>query len=650
MLQRMLSLSGAGVLWTSGVLLFLSLGSLSFPSLALIHCLLGPGLVIVFIVRCSRGRFGDMDPTLVWFFLLFLWLVIQQAGIWLHVPFFTVPSSWRNWVEIFPLLLAGAGFYLMTSEILDARGRLATFIRFWVAGFALLGVYFIGLYYTSGVNVESLKPPFPVLENLGHWAGTGFQPNNLVDLFIPPFFFAVSVVLYRQKRKLDSDHLTHVFMEIILFLCAACILLAAILFTRSRAGILSFGLGLMFYFFFFSFLHRRRLPALLKAGVVMAVVVAFLLTLGVREIFEELKTVFVTVEEEFQLKGVRSLTIGATWQMITKAGLFGVGLGNLQMGWVLLHEAPFLMMPLRSYNDFLWFWAEAGFPGFFLFTGLFLWYTVSSVILAMRTSSYFIAYLLLSAGASVVAFSAHALVDPTFYCPALLFSLMISMGIGSAARNLEFRETREDTSLPARGPKRNALMFFLIMALAVANSGFYFQKGRALVILEKSPADEQALIAAARMDFVNPTYPYRLSQIHLERFREAPTPEGWMRVLDWLDEAIRRDPLELMHYKTRAAASLEAGDKGEMSASFSLLAEMLPDFYMAELVAAAFYMEASEEAVSETLGDDFSVLALRHYMKALDLNPGLSKEGDLYPWMSRGAREKFVTLLREKMV
>ena len=63
-------------------------------------------------------------------------------------------------------------------------------------------------------------------------------------------------------------------------------------------------------------------------------------------------------------------------------------------------------------------------------------------------------------------------------------------------------------------------------------------------------------------------------------------------------------------------------------------------------MASSFYMDASMNAAPDTAGR-YKAMALRHYNKAFDLNPRLSKHWELYPLMSLEAKQEFEALINQ---
>jgi|GEM_PF-2126546 len=629
------------------LLIFLSFSGLTPAASFVLKALSGPAVLLVFINRWMRS--GRQCPYLLLpvFSMLLLWLCVQQAGIYYKLAFFDVPSSLARWLEIFGFLFTGFALYLSAEHTFSERKPFTRYIYFCVATASACCVYFIYLFYTSGVEVEYLQPPFLLLNHFGVIGPLGLQPNNLVDLFIPPFFFALSMVLYNQKRKLKHSDPAKGFSEMLLFLCFMSVLLAGIFFTNSRAGILSFIAGIIVYFILVivhTGVRRRGLKFTLWLIVGSAV---FLGSLGTQKILGELGTVHATVTEELTKGGTRSDTIGASWQLVTRRGFLGVGLGNFFMGWLLTHSAPHYFLPARSYNDYLWFWAEAGLPGIVLLMAMFVVFFITSFKTARKTQSSLISYFINAAFSSVAAYCLHAAVDPTFYVEALFWLLCLVLGVGGAACHMEIVEVQGGfvkRMLTVRNPIFQPLAAIVagvfVSYTAICSLIAITEQGRATTI--------QSLEKAYEIDPYNPYYGRALALLHYSEYQEKSQPEALARALRYMDESLEKDPFAVLFYKKLAEMHETSGDTKKADRNFTSMHERVPSFYLASLVEASYYMEAALRKGKESEAyPRLKAKAIRTYQKAVKLNPNLSKQPveERFRYLSEEGRLQFVSIL-----
>ncbi|MCM8775200.1 MAG: O-antigen ligase family protein, partial [Candidatus Omnitrophica bacterium] len=428
--------------------------------------------------------------------------------------------------------------------------------------------------------------------------------------------------------------------------------------TKSRGGILAFWAAAVVYAFVFIFAHRRRTQALKRIAVTLGILVCFLLVFGMKEVIREIGTIAKTVSEEIQFNGIRALTMGVSWQLVKKCGLFGVGLGNFHWGWLVYHAPPFDHFPERSYNDFLWIWAETGVPGIFCLAGGIGVFLVWCVTRSLKTRSYFLSYMLLASLASVLAFSVHALADPTFYVPQLFWLLAMTMGLGDSSNFLDALEggpeekNERDKTVQAFKIKKYTLRrltigFVLLMALSIVLLSV--GRLRAHSLLQGIP-NEQQLTIAMRLDPFSANYPEALAKYFQKRYDGNPDTANLIRFRNAIDEAIRRDPFRLTLYQERARFFLAAEDEKGIEETFERMRDCLPRFYLGELSASAFYMTASIETADPAQARRFEKRAIDHYRSALKHYPKLIESRDLYPLASPAAVIRFREILRQSRI
>lgn len=573
-----------------------------------------------------------------------IWLAAQAAGQFLKLPSLGLAAPWDIRIDLFAMFLTGVGLYLVAGGALLDRRAVTLFGQFLVVVSTVVSFYCLYL-FCQFPQVESIKAPFPYLDVLGPWAGMSIQPNNLINLFYPGFFFAGSFMLYAfVSNELRGDpprRISLLFLNLVFFL----IILAALLMTKSRGGIVAFLAGMAVYIVFYTMVHRRRAVALQRVGLVLALALFFLLIFGIKDVIREVMTLSATLTDEAQLKGSRSLTIGASIQLIQRHGLWGVGLGNFQFGWLLYHTAPFLEFPRFSYNDFLWMWAETGLPGFLSFAGIFAVFMIRCFRDLRRTRSYLVAYLMIASLASCVAWIVHSLMDHTFYVPAVLWLVMIVMGIGTAAGRMDVSAGPAHAAV--RGTWLDWLLMIFVMAASVGIGSVYVGKLEAYRLL-KGAKTEETLLKAAAKDPWNWLYRAQLAAFYDRVNKKKPSPETLDRSITAIDEAIERAPFELELYVRRAGIFFEAGKLDEARRTFEAMQSALPDFYLGELAASGFYITAAVESADRKQIQDLEYLSMKHFLRACELNPHLPKIFAIGPYTSAKGLERFRELLYQK--
>ncbi len=638
-------------LCSSAVLFLLSLSSLTPQVSMLLQGLTFPALAMLCILRVFSPPRISRSLLFPWLVTLLLWFCFQQAAIMLAIPPFEVSSNWRTWVDFFSLFMTAAAYALVAEEIFSDREDLYSFLKFFVFSSGCCAVYFIFLFYTCGVAVEKIQPPFVLLEHLGPLGALSLQPNNLVDLFVPPLFFGLALVFYHHRRKLHFSDPSRAYTEIVLNLCFACVLLAGVFYTKSRAGIIAFLGGFVFFAVLFALAQRRRKGTWKIVALVFVAGLVFLSTLGMKDVFHELMTLKETFSREAQIKGLRSLTMGASWQLVVEKGFWGVGLGNFPMGWLLFHKHPFTVYPYRSYNDLLWFWAETGLPGLFILLGLLLKGFVSAFKSILRSQSSFVAYLASACLASISVFTLHAVVDPTLYVNTLLWQIAIVLGVIGALRHLEAEETRDKRlGIPKHGnPLLRATMAIALLFMAAPVTYFSCTRLMALSMVSSEEINVANLEKVTRLEITSSFYPRQLALAYAQQYAQDPSKKAVLdQAVKAMDAAIERDPFNVSLYRGRAELFGAAGDMKNAEQSLRMMEERLPNFYLGAIAAMAFYLDESLKEKDAVKANRYKAQALRQYLRALELNPRLIKYFELYPSLSEDAQQALQALLEEK--
>lgn len=647
-MERLFSLLSLPVLILVVALIYLSFGSISLLATGAVQAILLAVLIFLALRELfSRRQSNPHAITLMRFFLV--WLIIQAAGQYLKWPLFLMPASWENNWNLFLLFLCGLSAMAWMERAILSRAHASILLNGWILIAAVMAIAFVVLAYRSGLNVERLKLPQVFLDWTGPWAGVSIQPNNLVDLWFPAAFYAVAFVFYFGKRRELAEEVAEKGSSIIfqaLYGVVSLVLIAGILATKSRGGILSFAAAAFGFCVFFVLSHKRKDVALAQLSGYAAALLLLLFLFGAKEVISELQTVSKTMESEIQLKGVRALTIGASLQLALAKGWLGVGLGQFQNGWLFFHRPPFDYGPERSYNDFLWMWAETGIPGILFFMGVLGISVIRSVMVALKSESYFIRYLSLAVFATTVSFCFHALMDPTFYAAPLLWLFALNIGVGLALESMEQEENaarRIAAALNERSKPvwRRTAGAFLFAAIAV--SGFWYNGNKiaGAMLVNDSTADDSRYQKALKLDPLNADYPVKLASMYEEKYRSTGTEEYFFAAVRMLEKAISLSPFRVPLYVRRAQLFRVAENNDGIRESFQLMRERLPDYYRGELAAAGFYMSQAEEAGNAADAALFKKLAIDHLETARKLYPDFNLYLELYPFSSPSAIKAF---------
>jgi len=355
-------------------------------------------MMLTFIFFRWQKRADKAKVSRLWMFLggiFFIWTLLQSMPLstkWLAIvsPFryralidganlaglaLTPASMAYNRFTSFAwwmLLLSLALFFPVLRHALTDSRRLRLLLRIILVLAALEALYGI---------IQTLVPSIGVLYEdtigLGNARGTYINRNHFAGFIELVFPLCLGYVLsfgdwtgQKEKRgikaRLSSDRSSPpLLLGVILVM-----MLVAVLFSRSRAGIVGIGLGFL-VFTSLVWIGNRRLPIGFWIGA--AAVLGLTLVYGFRIGFESI------IDRFLQLEGgnSRSLLWTDAWWIVQDHPL-GVGLANFS----LVYPVYKVRMPLENFflyahNDYLQLLIEAGWPGavalvsgFFIFLGV----------------------------------------------------------------------------------------------------------------------------------------------------------------------------------------------------------------------------------------------------------------------------------------
>ena len=220
-----------------------------------------------------------------------------------------------------------------------------------------------------------------------------FESPNYLAMFLVPTIFITLALWSRVKRKEAK------FMDW-LFYSSMLLPLLALIFSRSRAGLIalavSIALGLLFYVFNKS---RSKNEKLIYAvlGVIFAILaVAVVVRYGLRP----------------DSDAVRFEIYQHAWQMVKGNWLWGIGVSNFQQvlsGFDLQPAFRMYALPyaLHPHNLYLALWLNFGILGLVSFAGI-VWYVIT---ISLQSKSVYSLLLLMS----LLAILLHGVFDTTYF-------------------------------------------------------------------------------------------------------------------------------------------------------------------------------------------------------------------------------------------
>lgn len=426
------------------------------------------------------GAFGGTEPASfsvveILFFAVAAWLVINPKAIARPVPpsYFVVPALLTALVllQLCPLPSSflsrfagrvgygGARFAALSFAPYNSRNQLlillACFIAFFLAylvsqdrgrnrrlivALVALGTAeaFYGLvqylmnvqtifWYSKKYDLEEATGTYI---NRNHFAG-------LLEMILP---FAVCLAMYEGEKllagrkhrggratKLTSDLKTH---AVILWLGIAVVLMAAIVFSRSRMGLLV-AFASLIVVFGLKMLQRKAVPAVL-GGAFLILSFCLAAWIGLRPALNR----FENLGQEFSGDESRlSMWPGAV-KLIAEHPLVGTGWGTFPVVYTAVQTTFLTQFVNHAHNDYLEISSDLGIPAALLLFASILFVLVRAVRTFLHGEGKYGPAISLACVGSIVAILLHSLTDFNLYIPgnALLFAVILGLALASTSR------------------------------------------------------------------------------------------------------------------------------------------------------------------------------------------------------------------------
>jgi O-antigen ligase len=232
------------------------------------------------------------------------------------------------------------------------------------------------------------------------------------------------------KTLASSDNL----LKQILLLFLLGIMFLALFFSKSRMGIFSALLSLLFFYLVYSSLKKSKLEKAWMIFFVLAIAILYGLWIGLSPIFER----FLRIEA--QAPG-RILVWKDTLGIIKDFPFFGTGLGTFGYVYPLYEKSmEQALLYIHAHNDYLQLMAETGLLGFlFIFIALvlFIFSSLKTLSQLSQKEDYFRFFITLGALSGIVSLLIHSLADFNLHIPsnALYFAFLIGFSKATCAES-----------------------------------------------------------------------------------------------------------------------------------------------------------------------------------------------------------------------
>lgn len=353
------------------------------------------------------------------------------------------PFNSRSEFLVFLACFAAFFFSYISNQDRDRKQRLIyTLVTLGaVEAFYGLAQYLMNVqsifWYTKHYDLEEATGTFI---NRNHFAG-------FLEMLLP---FAVCLAMYegeklvgrrkhrhhshatsraaRHAQKLAGDDKAY---AMILWLVVAVVLMAAILFSRSRMGILAASFSLIVVFGL-KMLRRKAMPAVL-GGAFVTLSLCLAAWIGVRPAFSR----FESIGQEFSGDESRLSMWPGTLKLIAEHPLIGSGLGTFPIEYTQVQTTFLDKFVNHAHNDYLEIASDLGIPAALLLFGSIVWILRGAVRNFLSGEGKYGPAISLACAGSIVAILLHSFTDFNLHIPgnAILFAVILGLSLASGSQS-----------------------------------------------------------------------------------------------------------------------------------------------------------------------------------------------------------------------
>jgi putative inorganic carbon (HCO3(-)) transporter len=427
------------------VLAFGGTGKVSFAIVQLLFF----GVAAFFVASAPESAFRPSAKLIVVPAILTAVVLLQLCPLpdsWLHrfagreTPMAGMHAGYLSFepyatrTRLLILVTCFVAFYFAQIVSQDRRRT-----KFFIASLVALGTFeaFYGLvqYLTGWQQIFAYVKKFDLEEATGTYINRNHYAGFL-EMILP---FSLALVFYEYAKLRGNRGKSMSFRKLIaksglqrlvLWLCVSVILCAALIFSRSRMGILAAASSVLVIFALISISRFRGRTSSLLAAMFIVLSIGLALWIGPGPIVSR----FQSVEDEYSLGGPSRVSI---WRdalpLIQHHPWLGTGLGTFPIAYTSGQTTFLTQFVNHAHNDYLELAADLGIPAaFVLFASFFL-------VLARAARAFlfgegdFERVVALGCVGSIVAILLHSFADFNLYIPAnaLLFSVILGIALRS---------------------------------------------------------------------------------------------------------------------------------------------------------------------------------------------------------------------------
>jgi O-antigen ligase len=330
------------------------------------------------------------------------------------------------------LLACFVGFYFAQIVSHDRRRK-----RVFIVSLVALGTFeaFYGLvqYLTGWQQIFTYVKKFDLEEATGTYINRNHYAGFL-EMILP---FSLALVFYEYAKLRGNPASSITFrkltekpglQKLILALCVAVILCAALAFSRSRMGILAAATSVLVIsaLIAISRFHGRLSSLLAATFIILSIGLAVWIGPG------PVVSRFQSVSDEYSLGGPSRVSI---WRdalpLIQRHPWLGTGLGTFPIAYTSGQTGFLTQFVNHAHNDYIEFASELGIPAALILFASILLVLANAVRVFLFSERDFERVVALGCVGSIVAILLHSFADFNLYIPAnaLLFSVILGLAV-----------------------------------------------------------------------------------------------------------------------------------------------------------------------------------------------------------------------------
>jgi O-antigen ligase len=268
--------------------------------------------------------------------------------------------------------------------------------------------------------------------------GTYINRNHYAGFLemILPFSLALLFLEYTRLRRAQSSPIEYTrrlmtrqtLQRLVLYLSIAVVLLAALLFSRSRMGIIAASVSSLVIFALVGISRFHGRIGTLLAILFISLSVSLAIWIGPGPIISR----FADVQQEFDSRDQSRLSI---WrdarELVRQNPVFGTGLGTFPIAYTTVQTSFLGGFVNHAHNDYLELGIDLGLPAALVLFGSIFYILARAVRTFFHSRALFERSVALGCAGSIVAISLHSLTDFNLYIPAnaVLFSTILGLAV-----------------------------------------------------------------------------------------------------------------------------------------------------------------------------------------------------------------------------